>query len=212
MNVALYTRVSTDDQDCSAQLLELRAYCAQKKWLIAHEFTDTISGTKAERKGLDQLLELVRARAVDAVCVVKIDRMARSLAHFSILSGIFVKHDVAIVATTQGIDTSNANSCGRMQMNILAVIAEFERELISERTKAGLAVARAAGKILGKPSKKMPPKAERDQVIRAWLADGQRGSYERLGALLGGVSRATAWRLAKKLEWDLPPPEVLDAG
>lgn len=212
MNVALYTRVSTEDQDCAGQLLELRAHCAQKKWLIAHEFTDVISGTKAERKGLDQLLELVRARAIDAVCVVKIDRIARSLAHFSVLSGIFVKHEVAIVATTQGIDTTNSNPCGRLQMNILAVIAEFERELISERTKAGLAVARANGRVLGKPSKKMPPKRERELIIRSWLADGQRGSYERLGALLGGVSRATAWRLAKKVERDLPEPEILDAG
>lgn len=212
MTTALYTRVSTDDQDCAGQLLELRAYCAQKKWLIAHEFTDVISGTKAERKGLDQLLELVRARAIDAVCVVKIDRIARSLAHFSVLSGIFVKHRVAIVATSQGIDTTDQNPCGKMMMGFLAVIAEFERDLISERTKAGLVVARAAGKILGKPSKKMPPKSERELIIRSWLSDGQRGSYERLGALLGGVSRATAWRLAKKVERDLPEPEILDAG
>lgn len=212
MNVALYTRVSTNDQDCAAQLLELRAFCAQKNWRIAREFTDTISGTKADRAGLDAMLELVRAHAIDAVCVVKIDRVARSLAHFSVLSGIFVKHKVAIVATSQGIDTTDQNPCGKMMMGFLAVIAEFERDLISERTKAGLAVARANGKILGKPSLKMPTKNERELIVRSWLDNGQQGGYEKLGALLGGVSRSTAWRLAKKIEKDLPPPEILDAG
>lgn len=212
MNVALYTRVSTSDQDCAAQLLELRAYCAQKKWTIAHEFTDTISGTKAERAGLDAMLELVRARVIDAVCVVKIDRMARSLAHFSVLSGIFVKHRVAIVATSQGIDTTDQNPCGKMMMGFLAVIAEFERDLISERTKAGLAVARANGKILGRPSPRLPAKAERDRIIQKWIDDDRPGSYEKLGLMLGGVSRATAWRLAKRIQTDLPPPEMMDAG
>jgi DNA invertase Pin-like site-specific DNA recombinase len=212
MNVALYTRVSTSDQDCAAQLLELRAHCAQKQWVIAHEFTDTISGTRADRAGLDAMLELVRQRTIDAVCVVKIDRMARSLAHFSVLSGIFVKHKVAIVATSQGIDTTDQNPCGKMMMGFLAVIAEFERDLISERTKAGLAVARANGKILGRPSVKMPPKVDRDRIIRKWIEDDRAGSYEKLGLMLGGVSRATAWRLAKKISSDLPPPDMIDVG
>ncbi len=207
VNVALYTRVSTADQSCEAQLLELRTYCAQKKWMVAHEFSDTISGTKSDREGLGKLMELVRAKAVDAVCAVKIDRMARSLRHFSALAAELLKHDVALICTSQGIDTSKSNPCGRFQVNILASVAEFERDLISERTKAGLAVARANGKILGKPSIKLPPPAERKKIVEAWLKAGG-GAYDDLGAKLGGVSRSTAWRIAKRLRADLPAPEI----
>ncbi len=206
MKVALYSRVSTTDQSCEAQLLELRAYCAQKNWTIAHEFSDTISGTKADREGLNQVMTLVRAKAIDAVCAVKIDRMARSLRHFSLLAGELLKHDVALICTSQGIDTSKSNPCGRFQVNILASVAEFERDLISERTKAGLAVARANGKILGKPSKLLPPPADRKSIVEAWLATGN--GYEDLGVRLGGVSRATAWRIAKRIVPTLPAPEV----
>jgi DNA invertase Pin-like site-specific DNA recombinase len=208
MIVALYGRVSTSDQSCAAQLLELREYCAQKKWTIAHEFTDTISGTKADRVGLNSVMELVRAKKIDAVCAVKIDRMARSMQHFCNLAAEFVKHDVALICTSQGIDTSNSNPCGKFQLNILAAVAAFERDLISERTKAGLAVARANGKILGRPSPKMPPTTRvRQEIVRQWVEDG-RGSYEELGIRLGGVSRSTAWRLAKKIIPTLPPPAV----
>ncbi len=206
MIVALYSRVSTADQSCEAQLLELRAYCAQKKWTIAHEFTDTISGTKADRVGLNQVMELVRARAIDAVCAVKIDRMARSMQHFCNLSAELLAHDVALICTSQGIDTSDSNPCGKFQCSILAAVAAFERDLISERTKAGLAVARANGKILGKPSLKLPPPADRKAIVAAWLKDG--GGYDELGVKLGGVSRATAWRIAKRIVPTLPAPEI----
>jgi putative DNA-invertase from lambdoid prophage Rac len=207
MNVILYARVSTSDQSCEAQLLELRSFCALRKWTVVQEFTDTISGTKADRAGLEAAMTYVRARTVDAVCAVKIDRMARSLAHFSKLAAEFVKHDVALICPGQGIDTSKANPCGKFQMNILAAVAEFERDLISERTKAGLAVARASGKILGRPSKKLPGLEERKRIVAAWLAEGGI-SYDDLGERLGGVARSTAWRLAKKL--NMTPPAAAE--
>lgn len=209
MKAILYARVSTTDQSCEAQLLELRQYCKVKGWTIAHEYTDTISGTKADRQGLDAVMACVRDRSVDAVIAVKIDRMARSLRHFSLLAAEFLKHDVALICPGQGIDTSNANPCGKFQMNILAAVAEFERDLISERTKAGLAVARSRGKILGKPSVKLPKKAECDRIIAAWLELG--GGYDDLGEKLGGVSRSTAWRLVKKYMKEHPAPP-LDVG
>ncbi len=208
MNVALYARVSTTDQSCEAQLMELRAYCGRLNWTIVREFTDTISGTKDDRIGLGEMMVLVRQRSVDAVLAVKVDRMARSLRHFSALAGEFLKADVALICPGQGIDTSKSNPCGKFQMNILAAVAEFERDLISERTKAGLAVARSKGKSLGRHSKKLPPQAERERIVLAWVES--KGSYEDLGAKLGGVSRATAWRVAKKIVDDLPPPEDIE--
>ncbi len=186
--------------------MELRTYCAGRGWIIEKEFTDTISGTKSDRPGLEAVMALVHARSIDAVCAVKIDRMARSLVHFSKLAAEFVRHDVALICPGQGIDTSKANPCGKFQMNILAAVAEFERDLISERTKAGLAVARANGKILGKPSLKLPPPSDRKAIVARWLASGN--GYDDLGVMLGGVSRATAWRIAKRIVPTLPPPEV----
>ncbi len=206
MKVVLYARVSTADQSCAAQLLELRAYCVARKWTVVKEFSDTISGTKADRPGLDAVMTLVRAKEIDAVCAVKIDRMARSLVHFSRLAAEFVKCDIALICPGQGIDTSKSNPCGKFQMNILAAVAEFERDLISERTKAGLAVARANGKILGKPSEKLPPEIDRKRIVREWVEAGAPG-YDDLAKRLGGVSRSTAWRIADKLVIVTPPPE-----
>lgn len=208
MKVALYSRVSTLEQTVEPQLLELRAYCTQKGWAIAHEFTDTISGTKAARPGLDSLLLLVRARQIDAVCAVKIDRMARSMQHFANLASELIKYDVALICTSQGIDTSKSNPCGRFQVNILASVAELERDLISERTKAGLVVARLNGKKIGRTSPKMPGHLERVRIVNDWHARG--GSYEELGAALGGVSRGTAWRIARKLGLKVEPPPSLE--
>lgn len=208
MKVVLYARVSTSDQSCEAQLLELRAYCAGRKWTIVQEYTDTISGTKADRPGLDALMAMVRTKIVDAVCAVKIDRMARSLVHFSRLAAELVKHDIALICPSQGIDTSKSNPCGKFQMNILAAVAEFERDLISERTKAGLAVARAAGKVLGKPSKKLPPEAEQKEIVMRWVEARAPGGYDGLAERLGGVNRSTAWRIAKKYTTIYPAPDI----
>lgn len=197
MNVALYCRVSTSEQSCEAQLLELRAFCGQRGWKIVREITDVISGTKRDREGLDELMTLVKAGAIEAVCAVKIDRIARSLRHFAQITGELLRRNVALVCTSQGIDTSASNPCGRFQVNILASVAEFERDLISERTKAGLVVARANGKVLGRPSTKMIRDRDgRGVIVAAWR--GTKGTYEDLGLALGGVSPATAWRVAKK--------------
>lgn len=207
MNVALYLRVSTSEQSVEAQRLELRAYCASRGWVIAHEFEDTISGAKAARPGLDGLMSLVRAKAVNAICAVKIDRIARSVTHFSKIAAELVKRDVALICPGQMIDTSKSNPCGKFQMHMMSAVAELERDFTIERTKAGLAVARANGKILGRPSTRLPPMAERKVIVAQWQAEGAR-DYRELGARLGGVSGATAWRLAKKLGVEAPAPSL----
>ncbi len=207
MKVILYARVSTSDQSCEAQFLELRAHCAIRKWTVVKEFSDTISGTKSARPGLDALMVMVRAKEVDAVCAVKIDRMARSIVHFSRMAAELVKCGIALICPGQGIDTSNSNPCGKFQMNVLAAVAELERDFIVERTKAGLAVARAHGKILGRVSKKMPSQVDRVRIVREWIEAGAPG-YEDLAKRLGGVSRSTAWRIAEKLVIVTPPPEI----
>lgn len=212
MNVALYTRATATDPACEAQLTELRAYCAVKRMAIAHEFRDGIAGAKSDHEAWDKLMGFVRARSIHAVLAVRIDRMAPSLRRFSRLARDFITHGVAMIFPGQSIDTSDQNPCGRSQAALLSVVSELERDLISEGTKSGLAGARSKGAVIGRHSPKLPTMAIRKQIIEKWIADGRPGGYEKLGALLGGVARATAWRLAKKAGFVLPEPEVLDVG
>jgi len=193
-NVALYLRVSTEDQTTDPQRIELEAYATQRGWTVADVFTDTISGSKSTRVALDQMLINVKNRKYDAILVVKLDRLARSLSHFAQLVAELDKHGVALVCPGQGIDTSKSNPAGRLQMHVLAAVAEFERSLIIERTKAGLAAARARGVKLGKPSTRLPE--NHAEIIKTWLAEGGIQLRE-LANRLGGVSVSTAFRLAQ---------------
>lgn len=195
--VAIYCRVSTQDQSCEAQLMELRAIAAQRGLVVAHEISDVISGSKSSREGLDRLMAMIRAGEVDTVLVVKIDRLARSLAHFAQLIAEFNARRVALIVPGQNIDTSESNPASRFMITVLAAVAELERDLIRERTRAGLAVARAKGKVLGRPSPKMVG-VDREKAVRKWLAETGGSDYARLGEMLGGVSAATAWRVARR--------------
>ena len=96
-------------------------------------------------------MALVRRGKVDIVVCFKLDRLGRSLSHLAALIGEFNAHNVALVVPAQGIDTSEANSAARLQLNILCAVAEFERDLIRERTLAGLVAARKRGARLGRP-------------------------------------------------------------
>lgn len=202
IRLAIYARVSTENQSLEPQLLELRSAAAQRGWTVAHEITDIISGSKASRDGLDRLMAMVEAKAIDAIMVVKLDRLARSLANFVRLTETLDRCGVALIIPGQGIDTSDTNPCGAMIRGVLAVIAQFERSLIQERTKAGLAVARANGKTLGRVSPLMPAKAERGRIVAAWHSRTGGGNYDELAEALGGVSRSSAWREAAK--WPKP--------
>lgn len=196
--VAIYCRVSTQDQSCEPQLLELRAVAKQRGLIVSHEICDVISGSKSSREGLDRLMAMIRAGKVDTVLVVKIDRLARSLGHFAQLIGEFNARRVALIVPGQNIDTSESNPASRFMITVLAAVAELERDLIRERTKAGLAVARASGKRLGRPSPRMEG-VDRRAVVAAWRTATGGVDYASLGKMLGGVSPATAWRVEKRI-------------
>lgn len=197
MKIALYLRVSTDGQTLEPQEIELEQYCRARGWTISEKFRDTDSGAKRNREGLLALMEGVREKKFDGVAVVKIDRLARSLQHFATIIQELREYDVALIVTGQGIDTSKENSVSKVQMGILAVIAEFERDIISERTKAGLRAARARGAVLGKPSGKLV--ADPAPIVQAWRAETEGFNIRLLAEKLGGVSTATAWRIAKRV-------------
>ncbi len=150
MNTAIYIRVSTEDQTTASQEHELRSYCDRRGWCKSDIYSDQISGAKFTRPGLDALMAAIRLNKVVRVVVFKLDRLGRSLPHLALILDELQRHGVALIATSQGIDTSNSNPVGRLQLNVLMAVAEFEREIIRERVNAGLAAARAKGVKLGR--------------------------------------------------------------
>jgi len=152
MKVAIYLRVSTDRQTTDSQAVELRDYCARRRWSDVTEFSDTASGAKFSRQGLDALMRNVRRHRIDAVVAYKLDRLGRSLPHLAQMIGEMTAHRVAVIIPAQGIDTSASNPASQLQLNILMAVAEFEREIIRERVNSGLRAAKARGARLGRPS------------------------------------------------------------
>ena len=200
MAAMLYARVSTEKQSVEPQMIELRAWCGARGWEVVGVETDVMSGGRvAGREGLGRVMEAVRGGGCGAVVVVKIDRLARSLREFAGLVGEMDRSGVALVATSQGIDTSRDNPAGRLQMHVLGAVAEFERSLIRERVVAGMAAARARGVVLGKPSAKLVG-VDVGGVVAKWREEGEGWNVRKLAGMLGGVSVSTAWRLAKQHE------------
>jgi DNA invertase Pin-like site-specific DNA recombinase len=152
MKTAIYTRVSTDRQAHDSQLVELREYCQRRNWPDIVEHADTISGSKFTRQGLDALLAQVRKGRVARIVVFKLDRLGRSLPHLAQIVSELSANGTALICTSQGIDTSDSNPAGRLQLGVLMAVAEFEREIIRERVNAGLIAAKARGAKLGRPN------------------------------------------------------------
>jgi DNA invertase Pin-like site-specific DNA recombinase len=150
--VALYARVSTlnHGQDPGVQLRELRAYCERRGFEIVGEYVDKgISGSREQRPALDKLMAVCRKRLVDAVVVYRYDRFARSLRQLVNALEEFNSLAIDFVSLHEGVDTSSPN--GRLFFGIFASIAQFERELIRDRVRSGLAAAKAKGKRIGRP-------------------------------------------------------------
>ncbi len=148
------------DQKPEVQVEELRRYCEARGWTITHEIVDHgYSGRTETRPGLKQLFSLVRAREVDCVVVVKLDRLFRSLKHLVTTLEELQELKVLFVATKDNIDYSTAS--GRLFVQVLGSLSEFEASLTRERVLLGLAHARAKGKRLGRP-----PKGHEDEIRR----------------------------------------------
>lgn len=190
-NIALYLRVSTSEQTVEPQRRELVEFCQRRGWTQWTEWTDTISGAKFTRSGLDKLMRAVRKKEIKVVLCVKLDRLGRSLLHLARLIAEFEKHGCALICTSQGIDTSHDNPAGRLQMNVLAAVAEFERSLIRERTKAGLVAARARGAKIGRPRMKTELGTRIVEMLRRTPRPTVREIARECGVGIGTVARVT---------------------
>jgi DNA invertase Pin-like site-specific DNA recombinase len=147
--VALYARVSTLDQSCDMQLEDLRRY-AQQRFGRCYEFVDEgVSGTQRTRPQLDALMNHARKRRFDVVVVWKFDRFARSVKHLVGSLAEFKALGIDFVSCTEGVDTTTPT--GQLLFHIVGAVAQFERDLIAERVRAGIAHARALGRRIGRP-------------------------------------------------------------
>jgi DNA invertase Pin-like site-specific DNA recombinase len=183
MDAALYARVSTRDkgQNPEMQLTELRDFAAKRGWQVAGEFADVgVSGSKDSRPQLDAMMRLAKTRKLDVIAVWKLDRFGRSLRHLVDALAELKAVGCAFVSLRDNLDLSTP--AGRMMFHVIGAMAEFERELIRERVKAGIAHARAKGTRLGRPMLRR----DRDKdakLIRQMRADGD--SYGEIAEALG---------------------------
>ena len=185
---ALYMRVSTIDQHPETQLLDLRLMAAQRGYEIVHEYTDKISGAKAKRPGLDQMMADARRGRFDVVLVWASDRIARSVKHFLDLLDELNRIGVEYASFRENIDTGGP--LGRAIVVIIGAIAELERSLIVERVRAGMRRARLDGQHIGRQ-----PLVLDSAAIQQ---DRQRGQSLREIAKGHRISTATVQRVLRK--------------
>ena len=192
--VALYARVSTTDQHPGMQVDELRRVCSQRGWQIVGEYVDAgHSGSKDRRPELDRLMGDVNRGKIGIVLVWRFDRFARSVRHLVTALEDFRARSVDFISVTDGIDTSSP--AGRFTFHVIAAVAELEREIIRERTRAGIAAARRRGAHVGRPRVKI-------DIVRAkaLMTSGQ--SFRQAARTLG-IGTATLFRALRSRETDV---------
>lgn len=175
-----YARVSTTDQDASSQRDRLTAFGAIRV------FTDVISGNRTRRPGLAELID--HARSGDSLCVLRLDRLGRSLKELLEIVEDLKKRGIHLVSIEERIDTTSA--AGELVFHVFGSIAHFERRLIAERTRDGIAAARKRGKKPGRPPLSGEKVSAVKKLVKAGMTPGQAAKQLNIG-------RATAYRIAK---------------
>jgi putative DNA-invertase from lambdoid prophage Rac len=164
---ALYHRVSTGDQNPDAARAELRGAAERYGFAVALDIEETGSGANNQRPGLVRVLDAAQRGEIEAVVVWKLDRFGRSALDLLTNLRQLDAAGVRFIALTQGIDIRpGGDAMSRLLLTMLSAVAEFEKDLIGERTRLGLERARRAGKRLGRPPLPTPP-AERVRRLRA---------------------------------------------
>jgi len=193
MRCALYARVSTSDkdQDPETQLLPLREFCQAQGWTVAGEFVDTASANDLRgRVAWRRLLNEAARRRVDVILVWKLDRAFRSVAHMATTTDQLRRWGVGLRSYSEPwLDTSGTSPVGDLMLNILASFAQFERALIAERVRAGMARAKRQGKHVGRP---LALNGDLDALRPAIEAGtlSRRQAARRLGVHVSTVSRS----------------------
>ena len=178
MNIG-YARVSTDDQKLDLQMDALHSAGCNEI------YQDVASGAKVQRSGLDKAIQYIRTG--DTLVVWKLDRLGRSLKHLIDVVNDLNTRGVFFKSIRENIDTSNSG--GKLTFHLFGALAEFERDIISERTRAGLAAARARGRVGGRPTVMNDQKIK---LAKQLMANSSNNATDVAKTL--GVSRATLYR------------------
>ena len=141
---ALYARVSTEEQNPEKQVKELIQYVKKCNYRLYKVYTDRVSGTRSSRPALMEMLKDAHEKKFNVIITWKLDRLGRSLQHLIKVTNYLQKWDIDFICATQNIDTTTSG--GKLVFHIMGAMAEFERDLISERTKMGLKNARNVGR------------------------------------------------------------------
>lgn len=199
---ALYARVSTADQSCERQERELRAFAERSDYEIVGIFRETGSGVRNDRAERRRVMALAQAREIDVILVTELSRWGRSTIDLLHTLRDLEAHRVSLAALN-GMTFDLSTSVGRMMATVIAGLAEFERDLLRERVRSGLAAAKARGKILGrKPGQR--PKSDRCAARVMALVD--QGLSYRLIARDLGLSKNTVMAIVQRHRTaDVPP-------
>ena len=191
---AVYARVSTADQSCERQVAELAAFAERGGFEVVGVFKETASGTRNDRAARTRVLELAQARRIDAVLVTELSRWGRSTQ--DLLATLYRLSDwnVSVVAMS-GMMFELDTHHGRMMATMLAGIAQFERDLLGERVKSGLAAARARGRKLGRQPGQRPKSDRLAPAVIEAVEDGR--SYRWIACDLG-ISKNTVADIVKR--------------
>jgi len=202
----IYARTSTVDQHTENQVYDLEQLARQRGLEIIKIYQDQVSGTRARRPGLDQLLSDARQGKFDVVLVWACDRLARSVSHFLQVLDELGHLNIEFISYREQLDTTGP--LGRAVVVIISAIAELERSLIVERVRAGLRRAKLEGRRLGRP----PLLVDREAVLR----DRQQGLSISQLAKQHGIAETSVRRLLRQPESTPPktlippPPQVID--
>ena len=194
MKVGLYARVSTDKQDTDNQMIRLREIAQNRGYEVFDEYVDIASGRNAHRPNLDRMMKDAKSHRFDKILAVRLDRIARSVINLNNLMIDLDEWKVKIEFIDQPIDTSTP--AGKMILTILGAMAEFERELIVERTNDGLKRARKEGKTLGRKTTSLTDyQIEKAHRI---LTENPNISMNQLSKQFTGISRNTLIKCLKQ--------------
>ena len=200
---ALYTRVSTADQNVAMQVNDLRQLAAQRGYMIVEEYSDVISGARSRRPGLDGLMAGAHRGEFDVVLVWAADRLARSVKHFLEVLDELNHRNIEFVSFRENLDTGGP--LGRAVVTIVSVVAELERNLIIERVKSGMRRAKLEGRRIGR----RPLDIDRDSVFRHHIHGQSLGEI----AKTFRISRTSVARIIRERKQAVPkscPPPPLE--
>ena len=191
--VAIYCRVSTDDQSCERQERDLRAFAKRAGHKIVAVFTETASGAKNDRVERKKVMALAQAREIDAILVSELSRWGRSTQDLVQTLDDLHSWKVSVLAQT-GLSFDLSTASGKLMRTIMAGLAEFERDLIRERVKSGIAAAKARGVVLGRQEGQRPSDKKAEKVLKL---HNEGLSYRLIGRNLG-LSKNTVMNIIRR--------------